>query len=221
MQFPEVGNRSMEVAGIFQENRIAGDYVVGLGAYRTLFASDLGQFLMLKSAPGTPLSEARRAVDRVVEDFPNVKVRDQAELREEQERQVDQLLGLVTALLALAIVIALLGIVNTLALSVIERTRELGLLRAVGLSRRQTRSMVRWESVIIALFGGVLGLGVGALFGCALVAALADEGLGELAFPMRRLVVFLALAGIAGILAAVGPARRAARLNVLEAIATE
>jgi len=221
MEFPETGERKMEIAGIFEESRIVGSYAVGLDAQQVAYASDLDQFLMLNAAPNVPLAGARRAVDEVVEGFPNVKVRDQAELQEEQERQVDQLLGLVTALLALAILIALLGIVNTLALSVIERTRELGLLRAVGLSRRQTRAMVRWESVIIALFGGILGLGVGALFGWALVTAIADEGFSELAFPIGRLVVFLVLAGIAGVLAAVGPARRAAKLNVLEAIATE
>jgi putative ABC transport system permease protein len=131
------------------------------------------------------------------------------------------LLGLITALLALALVIALLGITNTLALSVFERTRELGLLRAVGMSRRQARSMIRWESVIIAVIGAVLGLLVGGFFGWALVTSLADEGISEFALPAGQLIAFVVAAAVAGIIAAIPPARRAARLNVLEAIATE
>ena len=110
---------------------------------------------------------------------------------------------------------------NTLALSVIERTRELGLLRAVGMARRQVKRMVRVEAVIIAVFGGLLGIVVGTVFGVALQQALKSEGVTELAFPVTRLVIFLVLAGLTGVLAAWLPARRASRLNVLTAIATE
>jgi putative ABC transport system permease protein len=221
MEFARTGTVQMRVAGIFAENRLVGDYVISISAYEDNFTEQLDSFVLVKAPPGASVEDARRAVQRVTEAFPNVDVQDQAEIREEQEDAIDQLLGLLSALLGLAILIALLGIVNTLALSVFERTREVGLLRAVGMSRRQVRSMVRWESVLIALLGGVLGLAVGAFFGWAMVTALGDEGITELSIPARQLVVFLALAGLAGVVAAILPARRAARLNVLAAIATE
>jgi putative ABC transport system permease protein len=160
-------------------------------------------------------------VEGVAEAYPNVEVENQAEAKETYASQIDQLLGLVTALLALALVIALLGITNTLALSVYERTRELGLLRAVGMSRRQTKSMIRWEAVIIVIIGAILGLSIGIFFGWALVRALADEGITTFAVPGGQLLLYMLLAVGAGILAAIPPARRAAKLNVLEAIGTE
>ena len=134
---------------------------------------------------------------------------------------VDQMLGLVYALLALAIIIALLGIGNTLALSIVERTRELGVLRAVGMTRSQLRSAIRWESVIIAVQGALLGLVIGLFFCWALVTALEDEGLNTFAVPFTSLVVVVVLAALAGVVAAVLPARRASRLDVLRAVVTE
>ena len=134
--------------------------------------------------------------------------------------QINKMLGLIYAMLALAIVIALLGIANTLALSIFERTRELGLLRAVGMSKAQLRATVRWEAVLIALFGTSLGLGVGTFFGWAMVRALADQGISQLAIPAGSLIVVTLVAAAAGIGAAIMPSRRAARLNVLKAIAT-
>jgi putative ABC transport system permease protein len=138
---------------------------------------------------------------------------------------VDMMLGIVYVLLALAIVIALMGIANTLSLSVYERIRELGLLRAVGETRRQLRSMIRWESVIVAVFGTVGGLGVGVFLGWALVKA-ASEGTGDMiapsfSAPVGQLVVVLVVGAIAGVLAGIRPARRAAKLPVLHAIASE
>jgi putative ABC transport system permease protein len=121
--------------------------------------------------------------------------------------------------LVLSVIIAALGIVNTLAMSVIERTREIGLLRAVGLGRGQLRRMVRLEAVAISIYGAVLGLVLGTLFGVALSRSLADEGISELAVPVGRMAIFLLVAALIGVLAAVGPARRAARLKVLDAIA--
>jgi len=125
----------------------------------------------------------------------------------------------VYALLALAIIIAVFGIVNTLALSIFERTREIGLLRAVGMSARQARRMVRWESVIVALIGGLLGVVLGLIFG--VVAASATPDLDAVSIPVVRIVIFFVLAGLAGVLAAIWPARRAARLNVLRAISQQ
>jgi len=122
-------------------------------------------------------------------------------------------------LLALAVVIALLGIVNTLALSVFERTRELGLLRAVGMTRRQVRAVVRWESVIVAVLGALLGAALGLAFGAALTRGLAQEGLTVVEVPGGRLAVYVLAAALAGVLAAIGPARRAAKVDVLRAVA--
>lgn len=221
MEFAKSGVASMRLAAIYEGSQILGPYLIGLDAYKEHFREQLDQSVFIKAEPGFTAAEARRAVDQVAEAFPNVLVQDQTEFLAQIERQVDQLLNLVYSLLFLAIFIALLGIVNTLALSVYERTRELGLLRAVGLSRRQTRSMIRWESVLIALLGGLLGIILGLFFGWALVAALAEDGITELAIPAGTLVAYLVVAGVAGVLAAVGPARRAARLDILQAIAHE
>jgi putative ABC transport system permease protein len=146
---------------------------------------------------------------------------DKDEFRESMTANMDMILNLIYLLLGLAVLIALLGIANTLALSIFERTRELGLLRAVGMTRRQLRSTVRYESVIIALLGTTLGLSIGVGFGWAIVEALSGQGLSEFAIPVNQLVTVAIIAGIAGVIAAILPARRAARLNILEAINAE
>jgi len=219
--FPNHGRRTLEVKGIYRADTFIGDYLISRQTHERLYTSRLDSMVLIKNAPGVDPGDARAAVDAIASSFASVEVQNQAELRRSQEEQIDQLLGLINALLALAILIALLGIVNTLALSVFERTRELGLLRAVGLSRRQTRRMIRWESIVISLFGGVLGLVTGSLFGAILVRALSDEGITELSIPAGSLLAFMLLAGVAGVLAAIGPARRAAKLDVLRAIAYE
>jgi putative ABC transport system permease protein len=157
----------------------------------------------------------------VLDAYPNATLLDRAEFRASYAEQLDQMLNLVYALLALAVVIALIGIANTLALSIHERTRELGLLRAVGVTRRQLKSMIRWEAVMISLLGAVLGIVVGAGFGWALAAALRDQGITRIVFPIGSLLVIVVLAWAAGVVAAVRPARKAARLDVLRAITTE
>jgi putative ABC transport system permease protein len=153
--------------------------------------------------------------------FASADVLDRAAFVDDVNGEIDTILGLFYALLALAVVIALLGIANTLALSIFERTRELGLLRAVGMSRSQVRSTIRWESVIIALFGTTLGLGIGTFFGWAIVQAMADEGIDTLTVPVTGLLVVASIAGVAGAFAAVMPARRAARLDVLDALTAD
>ena len=163
----------------------------------------------------------RSSIDKVLADLPTVTLKDPQEFVDEQLSFIDTFLFIIYALLALAIVIAVLGIINTLALSVIERTREVGLLRAVGMSRRQLRRMVRLESVAISLLGAVLGIVMGTVFGVALQRTVADEGLDILRIPWVSFVVFLVAAGVVGVLAGALPARRAAKLNVLEAITTE
>lgn len=221
VQFARTGKQRLRIAGIYTDDRLLGPYVITLSTFEQNFVEQLDDIVLVKTSPGISPAEARAAADQVAKEFPNVKLEDQAQFRQSQAAQIDQLLGLITALLGLAILIALVGIVNTLALSIYERTREIGLLRAVGMVRRQVRSMIRWESVIIAVFGALLGTAVGVFFGWAMVQALKDVGISVLSIPGGQLVFFVVLAGLAGVLAAVFPARRAARLNVLEAIAYE
>ena len=178
--------------------------------------------ILFVTKDGTASAAAvRRAVERIIEPLPTVTVQDPGQFAEQQKGQIDIFLNFIYALLGLAVIIAVLGIVNTLALSVIERTREVGLLRAIGLSRRQLRLMIRLEAVVVAVLGAVLGVGMGLVFGIALQRAIADQGVDVLSVPWGRLTLFVALAAAAGVLAAVLPARRASRLDVLRAIGTE
>lgn len=171
---------------------------------------------------GKPGANGLKAeLDQVVEAMPVVTVKDQAGFAQEQRKPIDQLVLMIFALLGLALVIAVLGIVNTLALSIIERTREVGLLRAIGLSRRQLRLTITLESVVIAVLGAILGVVMGICFGVAMMYAVRDEGLEAISLPYGQLAMFLGVAVVVGVLAAVLPARRAARLDVLKAIATD
>jgi putative ABC transport system permease protein len=154
-------------------------------------------------------------------DYPNVDVKDPGELTEQAQASIDQLLGLVTALLLLAVVVAILGIINTLVLSVVERTRELGLMRAVGATRRQVRTVVRRESVLMSLLGALTGIALGTVAGIALSRAMVDQGVTTVSVPVGMLVVYVAVAAVVGVLAAIGPARRASRIDVLRAITVE
>jgi putative ABC transport system permease protein len=221
VKFAKTGIKTLTITGIFDQNYVLGNFLISTQTFDRNFTDHLDYFVLAKLADGVTPQQGDAAVKSISKEFPNVRIQDQTQFRENQSKQIDQLLVLFTALLGLAILIALVGIVNTLALSIFERTREIGLLRAVGMSRRQIRSMIRWEAVIIAVFGALLGTLVGFLFGWALVRALHDQGVTTLAVPGGRLVIDVVLAGIAGVLAAVLPARRAARLDVLDAIRTE
>jgi putative ABC transport system permease protein len=221
MEFPRTGVEQVPVKAIYEDNSLNGDFLLGLTTYERAYADQADSQILVKAAPGVAPADSRAAIDQVMTDFPNVTVRDQAEFREEQARQIDQIINLFYSLLGLAILIALFGIVNTLGLSIFERIRELGLLRAVGATRRQLRSMIRWEAVIIAVLGAVLGLAVGVFFGWTIVRALASQGITEFTVPAGQLVSFVLAAAIAGILAAVLPGRRAAKIDVLRAITTE
>jgi putative ABC transport system permease protein len=221
MEFPRTGVERVPVKAIYEDNSLNGDFLLGLTTYERAYADQADSQILVKAAPGVAPADSRAAIDQVMTDFPNVTVRDQAEFREEQARQIDQIINLFYSLLGLAILIALFGIVNTLGLSIFERIRELGLLRAVGATRRQLRSMIRWEAVIIAVLGAVLGLAVGVFFGWTIVRALASQGITEFTVPAGQLVSFVLAAAIAGILAAVLPGRRAAKIDVLRAITTE
>jgi putative ABC transport system permease protein len=221
MEFPRNGVQQIPLKAIYEDNSLNGDFLLGLPDYERGYADQADSQILIKAAPGVTPADSRAAIDRVMADFPNVTVRDQAEFRDEQARQIDQIINLFYSLLGLAIVIALFGIVNTLGLSIFERIRELGLLRAVGATRAQLRSMIRWEAVIIAVLGAVLGLAVGVFFGWTIVRALSGQGITEFTLPVGQLVGFVLAAALAGILAAVLPGRRAARIDVLRAITTE
>ena len=220
--FPTTGTKTYTVQVIYSVREVAGDYVLPLAAAEANFPLALDIDAFVKLAPGVSASAGRSAIENVLTSYPNATLMDQVQYRAQQANQVNSLLNLVYGLLALAVVIALIGIANTLALSIYERTRELGLLRAVGTTRGQLRWTVCLEALIISLFGAIEGLVLGMLFGWAIVAAMHSQGVTHLVFPVWW--VWLALAGGAGlasIMAAIAPSRRAARLNVLRAVTTE
>jgi putative ABC transport system permease protein len=210
----------LTVAGIYSDNQLAGSYLVDQ-TERRWFEDRLDGVVLIKDAPGTSTKQVRATLTDATKAYPNVNIRDHDEFIKEVVGNINGLLTVVTVLLVLSVIIAVLGIVNTLALSVIERTRELGLLRAVGLSRRQLRRMIRVESVVVSVFGGLLGLVVGTGLGIAMTNALHSQGFDALTIPVVSLIEFVVLAGIAGVIAAIWPARRAAKLDVLTAIAAE
>jgi putative ABC transport system permease protein len=214
---------SLPIAAIYEQTEIADDFFMSIEGYEKHQSKRLQQdFLIFMTLDeGVSAEQGRAAIEPVLESVPTAELRDQAGYKEDIQGQFNQILGLVYVLLFLAILIALIGIANTLALSIYERTRELGLLRAVGMSRAQVRSAVRWESVIIALLGTGLGLGIGLLFGWAVVEALRSEGFNKFAAAPGQLLIVVVLAAIAGVVSAIGPARRASKLDVLRAITTE
>jgi putative ABC transport system permease protein len=219
--FAATGEQTFTVAGIHADATFGGNYVISTEAWDANYTDRIDGVVMAKAVEGVGPDEARAAVEAALVEFPQVDIEDRQEFLASQEAQVDQILVTVNVLLLLAVVIAVLGIANTLALSVFERTRELGLLRAVGMSRRQTRRMVRWEAAIVSLFGAVLGVVIGLVFGYAASKALPISFLDRVAVPTGTLVGLLVLAVVAGLLAAIAPARRAARLDVLQAITAE
>jgi putative ABC transport system permease protein len=218
VKFALTGSGRMRIGGIFQTNSLIGSYLVGENFFLFHFRDPLPGAVLLRTDGSAGVQQA---VAHALAGFPNVQVQSRAQFEQSQSNQVNQLLGLVYALLGLAVIIALIGIVNTLMLSVFERTHEIGLLRAVGMRRRQVRAMIRSESVILALFGAIIGVVVGTGLGLALVSSLHSQGITSTVVPWTSLVVFLILAALLGLLAASWPARRAARLDVLAAIASQ
>jgi len=220
--FPETGDATFEVAGTFSRGSlINASYVIPLPDYAANVTSTLDGAVLLNNTPGADPEQAKVAIEAALADYPNVTVNDPADITQKAQDSVDQLLGIVTAMLVLAVVVAILGIVNTLVLSVVERTRELGLLRAVGGTRQQVRSLVRRESVLISLLGAITGVALGVISGIALSRALVEEGITRVSIPVSTLAVYLVVAAAVGVLAAVGPARRASKVDVLRAITSE
>jgi putative ABC transport system permease protein len=215
------GKHRLTVAGILAPNRQLNAVVLSLPAYDAINGAPTDSVLYVDVAQGTDAAQAGQAILADLKDYPTIQVRDQQAYVADARGPVNVALGVIGMLLALAILIAILGIVNTLALGVVERTREIGLLRAIGMDRPQLTRMLRVESMAISLLGALAGLLVGVVFAASVQRAMVDDGLGVLDIPVLQLLAAVLLAGVVGVLAAVWPARRAARLDVLRAIATE
>jgi putative ABC transport system permease protein len=213
----------LTVRGIASDNaRLLGNFTITLALSRAQFGQRDDALDFVDYQPGATDAQVQPAVNKLLSTyFPQARSRTAAQFKQDQSNQINTLLALIYVLLALSVIVSLFGIVNTLILSIYERTRELGMLRAIGTSRRQIRQMIRYESIITALIGGVFGLVVGVV-GAILVTSITLSGSGYvLAIPFGTLVILLFVAALAGVLAAQLPARRAARLNVLGALSSE
>ena len=208
------------VTAIYQDSPLVGDWMISNEVYQavtpSIVRSDI--VVLVGAAPGTDLDTLRTDLETATKPFVVVQVQDREEFKGAQSQQIDTLLAVLYGLLALAVVIAILGIINTLALSVVERRREIGMLRAVGMQRPQVRRTIYLESLLIALFGAIVGLALGIAFGWGFVRTLRDEGLSTLTIPWGQMVAMLVGSAVVGVLAALWPAVRAARTAPLEAI---
>jgi putative ABC transport system permease protein len=214
---------SLTVRGIAQDKAgLLRDLTITRALARSAFGQREDALDLVSYTSGASNARVQPAVDRLLDaSFPQLRSRTAAQFEQEQTDEVNTSLELIYVLLALSVIVSLFGIVNTLILSIYERTRELGMMRAIGTSRRQIRQMIRYESLITAMIGGILGLVIGVV-GAILVATLALSGSGYvLSVPVGTLVVLLIVAALAGVLAAQLPARRAARLDILGALASE
>jgi putative ABC transport system permease protein len=219
--FPKGGVVPLKVVAIFDADQTQGsNYLIPTQLYRDHYVEPLDLQVYVRADPGADLPTLRANLEKVLTDYPTAELQDRSEFKKEQAAQINQLVAIIYVMLAMAIFIALLGIANTIALSVHERHRELGLLRAVGMTRRQVRSMIRWEAVIIAVMGTIIGLGVGLIFGIAILQPLKASGIKATSIPVGSLVLVTIIGAIAGVLASARPASKAAKLNVLEAIAS-
>jgi putative ABC transport system permease protein len=221
VDYPDGASERPTVGAIYEDEELMGEFMLPRDAYLPHTSRPGDYVVMITLADGVSQADGEQAVQAVADRFSAPDVQTEQEYTDAVAGEVDQFLTIVYVLLVLAIVIALMGIANTLSLSIHERTRELGLLRAVGQSRRQLRSMVRGEAFVVALFGTVGGVGLGMFLGWAMVSALASEGFTSFAIPATSLAAVLALGAVVGVVAAVRPARRAARMDVLAAISTE
>ncbi len=208
------------VTGIFEEQVIISqDYLFDTAVFESTGIAQADEWLAISVTDTADVNSVEALVASLSERFPHADVETTAAFQERIEGFVDEILAIVNVMVALAVIIALIGIANTLALSVFERTRELGLIRAVGMTRRQLRRMVRFEAALVATFGAVLGVGVGLLFGWGVVGALPESFASSVAIPTTSIVILMLVAATAGLVAAWLPARRAGRMNVLDAIA--
>jgi putative ABC transport system permease protein len=221
-EFAESGRHDLHVAAVYDgKGWVSDDFVLSLDQQRAFAGPQLVTNALVTIGTDADRGEVQAAIADALADNPDAKVLDQAGFEKEASGFVDALLTFMTVMLALAVLIALLGIVNTLALSVFERTRELGMLRAVGMTRSQVRAMVRWESAVISLIGAVSGAALGIGIGVAMSQLLADQGIKSISVPGLQIALYVAVAAVAGVLAAVGPARSAAKVDVLEAVVSD
>ena len=218
LDYHSTGVRTYRLGGTFSE-AFDTNFILSSEAYLKQIDDDVITYIAMNAVDGVTTAEAKDRVAQTVEDYSSLAVFDQSDLIGEAGRLINSTLSVFRGLLGLSLVIAVFGIINTLFLAVVERTRELGLLRAVGMTRRQLRRMIRIEAVIIALFGSCLGTAMGVLFGWAIIRSLASEGITTFVLPVPEIAVYLALAILAGVLAAVWPAFKASRLDILKAIA--
>jgi putative ABC transport system permease protein len=218
LDFPETGPQAMRVVAVYGTDIPLGRYAISLDAFDANSAKHVDDDVVVAIAPGVSMSQARHAINGVLKDYPTAELLTDDEFKGAVAAEINQTLNLVYVLLAMALVIAFFGIANTLALSVFERTREFGLLRAVGMYRAQVRSTVRWEAVLIALLGATLGTAIGVGFSWALVQALHDQGIDHFTVPVQQVTIIVLLAAVAAVVTAAIPARRASRMDVLEAI---
>jgi putative ABC transport system permease protein len=223
MTFPRHGDQQVRVVGVMADESaqaLSSGYILSLATYAEHFNEDVDASVFVALADGVDAEAGRTALEAAVTDFPNAEILDQAEAVAARTAAVDEALGLITLLLGFAVVIALLGITNTLALSIVERTREIGLLRAVGMTRRQLRSMIRAEAVLVSVVAVLAGVAVGLGLAAATLAGLSKDELLTIRVPVGHLAMVVAIAVLGGLVAGLLPARRAARLDVLTAIAT-
>ncbi len=217
--FPSGATETMTVGAIFESSTVMDeDYMINTGGWEARFGNTQDWWAAALIADGVTPEAADATLAELATLYPQAPFESQVQFRESIQGQIDSMLVAINAMLVLAIIIALIGIANTLALSVFERTREIGLLRAVGMSRRQTRRMIRWEAAQVALFGSILGIGLGLVFGWGVVTALPDSFVSTLAIPVSRISILVLVCGLSGLIAAALPARRASKLNVLDAI---
>lgn len=223
MTFARTGTVELTIRALYDEPvpNVAGDgYLIGVDTYEANVTDQFDQQLFVKVTDGISPAQSSAVLETALAAWPNADLQDQAAFKDGITGEIDMILNLIYGLLALAVVIALIGIANTLALSVHERRRELGLLRAVGMTRPQVRSSIRWESVMIALFGTALGFLLALAGSWGIVKAISENEVMRLSVPPAQMLVIVTLAAIAGVVAAVGPARRAAKLDILDAIAS-
>jgi putative ABC transport system permease protein len=210
------------VAGIYSDAYLVGNWLMPSTVVDEIITGEQSDFFVaMKNADGVSDDEARQAIDAALVDYPQTKLETADQFKDSQAAQIEQLLVIITVLLGFAIIIAVLGISITLGLAVFERTREIGLMRAVGMTRRQTRRMVRWEAIIVSTFGAIVGIVLGTLIGIVLSLAVPDSIIDEISFSVPTIIAILIGAVIAGFIAALYPSFKASRMDVLEAIATE
>jgi putative ABC transport system permease protein len=216
--FSASGSHTYTVGGTFKTNQLLDNYIASVAVVEAAINQLQYEAVLVKVA--NPSAAAQAQVSQALSGYPQLTVKTTAQFVNQQKQQVQGFLRFVYVLLAFSIIIGLIGVINTLLLSVLERTREIGLLRAVGMLRRQVRSMIRGEAVVVSVLGAVLGVILGVAFGAAIVGSLSGSGITEIAIPWSTIIVVLILALLFGLFAAIFPARRAARLDVLQAITT-